>query len=105
MGQVSNGNGAISDDLYDNLERRSRGHDEQWDERILHMRRWSPLLAMVVLAVSACGSATTTAAPPRPPSSSSTPGSSPTGPNDLPKTLLTIDHQPKHEPSDSSYIG
>lgn len=64
------------------------------------MRRWTALLALVVLAVSACGSANTKAAP-----SSSTPSTTPTGPTDLTAALLATENQPKYKPSDWGYIA
>src|SRR3954453_2268400 len=74
------------------------------------MRRWTALLALLVLAVSACGSENTTAAsssstPGSPPPGSSPPGPSPTGPTDLTKALLAIENQPKYKPSDWGYIA
>src|SRR5881398_2041996 len=69
------------------------------------MRRWTALLALLVLAVSACGSENTTAASGSSTPSSSTPGTSPTGPTDLTKALLAIENQPKYKPSDWGYIA
>src|SRR4051812_40164563 len=72
----------------------------------VQMRRWTALLALLVLAVSACGSASTNAAPSsRTTPSSSAPGTSPTGPAALTKALLAIENQPKYKPSDWGYIA
>src|SRR5262245_12482026 len=71
----------------------------------MHMRRWMVLLAVVVLAVSACGREITKAASNPSTPSSSTPSSSPTGPANLTKALLAIENQPKYEPSDWGYIA
>jgi D-alanyl-D-alanine carboxypeptidase/D-alanyl-D-alanine-endopeptidase (penicillin-binding protein 4) len=74
----------------------------------MRMKRWAVLLAMLVLALSACGRENTTGAPssstPAPPSSSA-PGTSPSGPPDLTKALLAIENQPKYKPSDWGYIA
>ena len=74
------------------------------------MRRWTALLALLVLAVSACGSQNINAASSSSTPSSSTPSSSPqgatpTGPKKLTKALLAIENQPKYEPSDWGYIA
>ena len=69
------------------------------------MRRWTALLALLVLAVSACGSESTKAASSSSTPSSSTPGTTPIGPNKLTKALLAIENQPKYEPSDWGYIA
>ena len=68
------------------------------------MRRWTALLALLVLAVSACGSESTKAASSSSTPSSSTPGTTPIGPNKLTKALLAIENQPKYKPSDWGYL-
>src|SRR5437868_5769535 len=79
------------------------------------MRRWTALFALLVLAVSACGSENINAAsssstpssspPSSSPPSSSPQGTTPTGPKKLTKALLAIENQPKYEPSDWGYIA
>jgi len=69
------------------------------------MRRWTALLALLVLAVSACGSENINAASSSSTPSSSTPGTTPIGPNKLTKALLAIENQPKYKPSDWGYIA
>jgi D-alanyl-D-alanine carboxypeptidase len=64
------------------------------------MRRWTALLALLVLAASACGSEQMNAA-----SSSTTASSTPSGPTDLTEALLAIENQPKYEASDWGYIA
>ena len=71
----------------------------------MQMRRWTALLALLVLAVSACGSENINAASSSSTPSSSTPGTTPTGPTELTKALLAIENQPKYKPSDWGYIA
>jgi D-alanyl-D-alanine carboxypeptidase/D-alanyl-D-alanine-endopeptidase (penicillin-binding protein 4) len=76
----------------------------------MQMKRWTALLALLVLAVSACGSenikaASSSSTPSSSTPSSSIPGTSPTGPTDLTKALLAIENQPKYKPSDWGYIA